>query len=500
MFDKVLIANRGEIALRVIRTCREMGVHTVAVHSPVDAHQPHVLAADQAVALPGDPPADSYLNIERLVAAARDAGAQAVHPGYGFLAENGDFAEACQAAGLTFIGPPADVLRAVGDKLTARELAQAASVPVTPGTLEPASDPDLLAKQAAEIGYPVMLKAAAGGGGKGMRRVDGPGQLAEAVARAASEAKAAFSDDRVYLERCIVDPRHVEVQILADDHGQVIHLFERECSVQRRHQKIIEEAPSPALDEALRERMCSAAVAVARQAGYRNAGTVEFLLDSGGAFYFMEVNARLQVEHPVTEAICGLDLVRAQLHLAAGERLPWTQGQVTRRGWALECRIYAEDPGKGFLPSPGRVLGLRPPVGPGVRFDCGVEPGSQVPVEYDPILAKLITWGQDRPAALARMRRALAETAVLGVDTAVDLLLDVIASQPFAEGRLTTSFLDDHFADWRPCPERTRALLAGWLVAELTGAGAGRAAATGGEPGAGPVDPWDTLTGFRLEG
>jgi acetyl-CoA carboxylase biotin carboxylase subunit len=500
MFDKVLIANRGEIALRVIRTCREMGVATVAVHSPVDRGAPHVLAADQAVALPGDAPADSYLNIERLVAAAADTGAQAVHPGYGFLAENGDFAQACQTAGLTFIGPPADVLRAVGDKLTARELAQAAEVPVTPGTPEPASDPDLLVKQAAEIGYPVMLKAAAGGGGKGMRKVDDPGQLAEAVARAASEAKAAFSDDRVYLEKCIVEPRHVEVQILADDHGQVIHLFERECSVQRRHQKIIEEAPSPALDEDLRVRMCAAATAVAKQAGYRNAGTVEFLLDADGAFYFMEVNARLQVEHPVTEAICGLDLVRAQLLLAAGERLPWTQDQITRRGWALECRIYAEDPKAGFMPSPGRVLGLQPPAGPGVRFDCGVEPGTQVPVEYDPILAKLITWGEDRPAALSRMARALAETAVLGVDTAVELLLDVVASEPFGAGRLTTAFLDDHFADWQPGPERTRALLAGWLAAELTGVGARLTCAAEGGPAGGPVDPWDTLSGFRLEG
>ncbi len=499
MFDKVLIANRGEIALRVIRTCREMGVATVAVHSPVDAAAPHVLAADEAVALPGDAPAESYLNIERLVAAARDTGAQAVHPGYGFLAENGDFAQACQDAGLRFIGPPPDVLRAVGDKLTARELAQAASVPVTPGTLEPASDPALLAEQAADIGYPVMLKAAAGGGGKGMRRVDSPEQLADAIARARSEAMASFSDDRVYLEKCVLDPRHVEVQILADDHGQVIHLFERECSVQRRHQKIIEEAPSPALDEALRERMCQAAVAVARQAGYRNAGTVEFLLDRSGAFYFMEVNARLQVEHPVTEAICGIDLVRAQLNVAAGGRLPWTQREITRRGWALECRIYAEDPRAGFMPSPGRLLGLRAPVGPGVRFDCGVEPGSRIPVEYDPILAKLITWGEDRPAALARMERALAETAVLGVDTAVELLLDVIRSRPFAAGDLTTAFLVDHFGDWKPDPDRTRALLAGWLVAELTGGAATRATTDGGGA-ARPVDPWDTLSGFKLEG
>jgi len=498
MFDKLLIANRGEIALRIIRTCREMGIRTVAVHSPVDSEQPHVLAADEAVGLPGDAPAESYLNIERLVAAGLDTGAEAVHPGYGFLAENGDFAEACQRAGLVFVGPPAAVLRSAGDKLEARELAQAAGVPVTPGTLEPAADLARLAEQAARIGYPVMLKAAAGGGGKGMRRVDRPEELADAVARAGSEAKAAFSDDRVYLEKCVQEPRHVEVQILADDHGQVVHLFERECSIQRRHQKIIEEAPSPALDDELRERMCAAAVAVARQAGYRNAGTVEFLLDGSGAFYFMEVNARLQVEHPVTEAICGVDLVRAQLRVAAGEPLGFEQSDLTRRGWALECRIYAEDPRAGFMPSPGRVLGLQAPSGPGVRFDCGIEPGSQVPVEYDPILAKLITWGEDRPAALARMARALAEMAVTGVDTAGELMLDVIRSEPFGAGRLSTSFLDEHFSGWQPDPNRAQALLAGWLVAELTGTGAAAATAGGGVTR--PVDPWDTLAGFRLEG
>jgi acetyl/propionyl-CoA carboxylase alpha subunit len=501
VFDTVLIANRGEIALRILRTCREMGLRVVAVHSPTDADAPHARQADRAVALPGDPPAESYLNIPALLEAARQGGAQAVHPGYGFLAESGDFAEACTRAGLAFVGPPADVLRTVGDKLQARRLARAAGVPVIPGTLEPEADPRALGRQAAELGFPVMVKAAAGGGGKGMRRVERPEELDEALARAGSEALAAFGDGRLYLERCLVEPRHVEVQVLADAHGQVVHLHERECSLQRRHQKILEESPAPGLPEALRQELCAAAVAVARAAGYTNAGTVEFLLDEGGRFHFLEVNARLQVEHPVTEALTGLDLVRAQLRIAAGEPLGFDQAAVTRRGHALECRLYAEDPERGFLPSPGTILALAAPEGPGVRFDCGVRPGSAVPVHYDPILAKLVCWAEDRPTAIARLRRALAETVVLGVATPLELLLDIASSQPFMEGRLHTGFLERHFAGWRPSPERQRNLLAGWLVAELDGRSRAEA-----EPGQRPADaparddPWRSLDGWRLEG
>ncbi|HOX47105.1 MAG TPA: biotin carboxylase N-terminal domain-containing protein [Myxococcota bacterium] len=500
MFERILIANRGEIALRIARTCRELGVRTVAVHSPVDARAPHALYADERVALPGDAPAESYLNMARLLEAARATGAQAIHPGYGFLSENGDFAEACAAAGLAFIGPPARVLRAVGDKLQARRLAQAAGVPITPGLLEPTGDAGALVAQAERLGFPIMLKAAAGGGGKGMRRVERAEELPEALARAASEARGAFGDERLYLEKCLLDPRHVEVQILADQHGQVVHLFERECSIQRRHQKIIEEAPSPGVDEALRERLCAAAVQVARAAGYQNAGTVEFLLDRDGRFYFMEVNARLQVEHPITEAICGLDLVRAQLRLAAGEPLGLSQADLTRRGHALECRLYAEDAEHGFLPSPGRIAGLRSPTGPGVRFDCGVEAGSEVPVHYDPILAKLICQAEDRPAAIARMQRALAETAVLGVATPLELLLDVVGSEPFRAGDTSTGFLARHFADWHPDPGRRQALLLGWLAAELSGhAGRAREAAAG-APAAADASPWHTLGRWRMEG
>ena len=500
MFEKILIANRGEIALRVMRTCREMGIRSVAVHSPVDALSPHCLAADEVVALAGDEPAASYLSIAQIIDAARSTGAQAIHPGYGFLSENPALAEACAQAGLTFIGPPAHVLSRVGDKLEARKLAEKAGVAVTPGTLSPSSDQKLIHREAVRVGFPVMVKAAAGGGGKGMRRVDDPAALAEAVERAASEAKAAFGDDRLYLEKCIERPRHVEVQVLADNHGQAVHLFERECSIQRRHQKIIEEAPCPSLDSATRLQLCDAALRVVREADYRGAGTVEFLLAPDGTFTFMEVNARLQVEHPVTEAICGLDLVRHQIRLAAGYALGFEQADLQLRGHAIECRIYAEDAQSGFLPSPGEILDLVSPQGPGVRFDCGVAPGSPVPVHYDPILAKLITWGESRSAALARMDRALAETAVLGVQTPIELLLSIVRSEAFRQGRTDTAFLSEHFADWRSDPDQRDILLLGWLVAELSGLhpGAVRTQVGGSEPGA-QVDPWASLGRFRME-
>jgi acetyl-CoA carboxylase biotin carboxylase subunit len=501
VFDKVLIANRGEIALRIQRACRELGLATVAVHSPIDAGAPHALAADEAVALPGDAPDESYLDIERLVAAARDSGAQAVHPGYGFLSENGDFAAACGEAGLVFVGPPAEVLRAVGDKLQARRLAAAAGVPVLPGTSEPSADEAELLAAAGRIGLPLMIKAAAGGGGKGMRRVEAAADLPAAVAAATSEARAAFGDGRVYLERCLEPARHVEVQVLADARGAVIHLYERDCSVQRRHQKIIEEAPAPGLAAELRQRLCQAAVAVAEAAGYRNAGTVEFLLGPEGDFYFLEVNARLQVEHPVTEAVCGVDLVRAQLEIAAGRPLALGQAAIQPRGHAIECRLYAEDPAQGFMPSPGRVLAVRAPAGPGVRFDCGVAAGSPVPVEYDPILAKLICWAADRPAALARMGRALEDTALLGVHTAGELLLDIVRAPAFASAALSTDFIERQLGGWQTSAARARPLLLAWLAAELGGGAAGPAAPDAGAA-AGPdaADPWRSLGRWRMEG
>jgi len=370
MFKKILIANRGEIAVRVIRTCREMGIATVAVHSEVDARAQHVLAADEAVLLGGDEPAESYLNQEKIIEAAISTGAQAIHPGYGFLAENGAFSRLCAEKGIKFIGPPGEVLEAAGDKIGARKMADAAGVPVIPGNMEAGGDVSQLIQKAEEVGYPVMVKAAAGGGGKGMRLVNRREDLVEALERAQSEAQSAFGDGSLYIEKCIQDPRHVEVQILADEHDDVLHLYERECSIQRRHQKIIEEAPSPAVDAFLRKRLTEAAAAVARAVGYRGAGTVEFLLEPGGSFYFMEVNARLQVEHPVTELILGLDLVEQQLHIAAGEKIALKQEDIKRRGHAIECRVYAEDPQASFMPAragsrycrlpPGQASALTP--------------------------------------------------------------------------------------------------------------------------------------------
>jgi acetyl-CoA carboxylase biotin carboxylase subunit len=500
MFKKLLVANRGEIALRVFRTCREMGIGTVAVHSEVDRNSPHARYADRSVWLGDDEPAESYLHIDKIVKAARDSGAEAVHPGYGFLAENADFAEACERAGVVFVGPTSKVLRSVGDKIEARRLAREAKVPITPGTRDPTDDLQLLQTAAEHLGFPVMVKAAAGGGGKGMRRVDNPEELDSALQAAASEARAAFSDGTLYLEKCIEDPRHVEVQILADGRGNVVHLFERECSIQRRHQKIIEEAPSPAVGTELRAQLGDAAVEVARQAGYQNAGTVEFLLDSDGHFNFMEVNARLQVEHPVTELITGLDLVEHQIRLAAGEPLSISQENVTARGHAIECRIYAEDPEAGFLPSPGVIRSLVAPSGPDVRFDSGVETGSEVPVHYDPILAKLITRGADRHRAIARMIRALSETSILGVKTPVEMLMDIVQSEAFRKGETTTGFLGRYFADWNPSPHRVKTALLGWLAFQLDQPAA---TAEGGLPdatnaGAGSEDIWLRLGRWRM--
>ncbi|MFH2009278.1 MAG: acetyl-CoA carboxylase biotin carboxylase subunit [bacterium] len=493
MFNKVLVANRGEIAVRILRTLRELSIRSVAVHSDVDSQALHVLCADEAVLLGEANPAASYLNADRIIEAAKQTGAEAIHPGYGFLSENAAFAKQVAEAGLTFIGPPAEVIAKLGDKPTARRLLAGVGVPIVPGMDAGGADPAALAAAAEELGYPVLIKAAAGGGGKGMRVVESADALADAATQAASEAKNAFGDGTIYLEKYLPRPRHVEVQILADSHGNVIHLFERECSIQRRHQKIIEETPSPALNDGLRRRMGEAAVAAAKAVGYENAGTVEFLLDASGEFYFLEVNTRLQVEHPITELTVGVDLVRHQLEIAAGGTLALTQDRVQARGHALECRIYAEDPAAGFMPSPGTVLFVRPASGPGVRFDSGIYSGAEVPVHYDPILGKLIVWAEDRPAAIARMIRALEDNVVLGVQTATGFLIDVLNSEPFARGDTHTRFLEDHFSDWQPSAEGDAWARLGYVAAELTGAGrAASGVAQSNREGDWP-SPWQTL-------
>ena len=441
------MANRGEIAVRILRACRDMDLATVAVYSACDRTARHVRMADEAVAIGPDPPADSYLRIDRLIAAAQATGADAIHPGYGFLSENAGFSAACRDAGLTFIGPTADAIALMGDKTAARAAAIAAGVPVVPGSAQPLRD-DVgeaeLSRIAGEVGYPVMVKAVAGGGGKGMRVVPGPRDLASAVRAARSEARAAFGDSTIYFERRLVRPRHVEVQLLGDRHGTIVPFVERECSIQRRHQKVIEESPSPAVSAALREQLTTAAAAVAASVGYTNAGTIEFLLDEGGRFYFLEMNTRLQVEHPVTEAVTGIDLVQWQIRIAGGERLLLTPAETLEpRGHAIECRVYAEDPDAGFLPSPGTITALRVPDGPGIRDDGGVEAGSEVPIFYDPLISKLVAWGADRPQAVARMRGALAEYEIRGIRTTLDFFRWLLREPAFVEGRFHTGWLDE---------------------------------------------------------
>jgi acetyl-CoA carboxylase biotin carboxylase subunit len=464
-FEKLLIANRGEIALRVMRACREMGIAPVAVYSEADRDAPHVRYAAEAYPIGPGPAAESYLVGERIVEAARKAGAGAIHPGYGFLAENAGFARQCEEAGIVFVGPPPEALDLSGSKTASRASAARAGVSPVPGT-QGALASDEEAQAAADgIGYPVMVKAAMGGGGKGMRLVATSAELPSSLRAARSEAKASFGDDTLYIEKAIVSPRHVEVQILADASGETIWLGERECSVQRRHQKVVEEAPSPVVDEKLRRELGEAAVAVAKAAGYRNAGTVEFLLDESGRFYFLEVNARLQVEHPVTEMVTGLDLVRAQLLLAAGGPLPLRQEDVTIRGHSIECRIYAEDPERGFVPCPGRIRGLRLPGGPGVRNESGVEQGGEVPVHYDPLMSKLVVWAQDRETAMARMRRALQEYVVLGIRTNLEFHRRVFADGAFQRGEADTGLAERILAERTETPEDVRELAA--LAAEL---------------------------------
>ena len=452
MFRKVLVANRGEIAVRVIRALRERGIHSVAVYSDVDRTALHVQMADEAVHIGPAPSAESYLCSDKIIDAALQQGAEAIHPGYGFLSENADFAQACQDAGLVFIGPTPQAIRSMGSKTTARKIAEAAGAPVVPGTSQALADPGEAKLIASQIGYPVMLKAAAGGGGKGMRRVDKESDLAAALRDATSEAERSFKSSEVYIEKLIERPRHIEIQILGDQHGNLVHLGERECSIQRRHQKVIEECPSPLVTSipGMRERMGEAALKVARAANYTNAGTIEFLADDHGNFYFLEMNTRLQVEHPVTELVTGLDLVDWQLRIANGEKLTFTQQDVAWRGWALECRVYAEDPDTNFLPQPGRISQLAMPNGPGIRLDSGVYPGWTVPMEYDPLLAKLAVWGIDREAACRRMRRALKETSVIGIKTNIGFFQEILEDETFRAGSLHTGFIEEFMARRTP--------------------------------------------------
>ena len=441
MLQSVLVANRGEIARRVIRGCRALGIRAVAVHSEADAGWPHVADADEAVLIGPAPARESYLSVERILAAARRTGAQAVHPGYGFLSENWRFAQACEAAGLVFIGPSWRVIQQMGDKVGARRLMAQAGVPVVPGSDGPVESAEAARGVADRIGYPVMIKAAAGGGGIGMMRVKDEAGLAAAFASAQRRAQSAFGSGALFVERFLEAPRHVEVQVFGDGSGRVVHLHERECSIQRRHQKLVEESPAPNLSAGLKARLTEAALAGARAVGYVNAGTMEFIV-RGDEFYFLEMNTRLQVEHPVTEEVTGLDLVQAQLRVAGGDALPWTQEQVIQRGASIECRIYAEDPAKGFMPSPGRITRLVLPEGPGVRLECGVAEGVEVTVHYDPLLAKLITTGATRDEAIARMSAALDAFVVEGVKTAIPFQRRVMESAAFRTGAVHTQMVE----------------------------------------------------------
>jgi propionyl-CoA carboxylase alpha subunit len=446
VFDKILIANRGEIACRIIRTARRLGIATVAVYSEADRDSLHAEMADEAVCIGPPPSTMSYLAIERIVEACRSTGSDAVHPGYGFLSENPAFPQALAVAGVTFIGPPVAAVKAMGDKITSKRIAEEAGVNSVPGHLEALSDADEAVRIARTIGYPVMLKASAGGGGKGMRIANDDDECRDGFERARSEASSSFGDDRIFVEKFITDPRHIEIQVLADTHGNVIHLGERECSIQRRHQKVIEESPSPFVDPEMRAAMGAQAVALARSVDYHSAGTVEFIVAADHRFYFLEMNTRLQVEHPITEAVTGLDLVELMIRIAAGEPLDIEQPDVRMDGWAMEARLYAEDPQRGFLPSCGRLVRYRPPLGDDVRLDSGVREGGEIPIYYDPMIAKLITHADDRPEAIATMQRALDEFYLRGISHNMNFLAAVIKSPRFAEGRLSTNFIDEEFA------------------------------------------------------
>ncbi len=447
LFNKILVANRSEIAVRVMNACRTLGIPTVAVYSDADKNSKHRFYADEAVHIGPAPPRESYLDIEKIINTAKQTGCDAIHPGYGFLAENPAFAERCAKEKVTFIGPSAEAIRLLGNKIESRIKMAEAGVAIIPGMKSATSDISAYEKAAKKVGYPVLIKAAAGGGGKGMRRVDNPNDLPDAIEAARREAKGAFGDDTVYLEKYIVNPRHIEFQILADHHGNTIHVFERECSIQRRHQKIIEETPSVALNDEVRARMGADAVRVAQIAHYTNAGTVEFLFDDSGNYYFLEVNTRLQVEHPVTELVTGTDLVIEQIRIATGLPLSDQLNNLTQRGHAIECRIYAEDGENNFFPSSGTIVHYSEPVGPGIRVDSGIQAGMDIPIEYDPIMAKLIVHAPTRELAIAKMIRALNEYKILGVKTSKRFMIDVLMHPDFPDGKTTTDFIEKNLAD-----------------------------------------------------
>lgn len=493
VFETVLVANRGEIAVRVIRTLRRLGIRSVAVYSDPDAGARHVLEADEAVRLGPAAARASYLNIDKVVDAAVRTGSQAIHPGYGFLSENADFAAACERAGVVFLGPPAQAIQVMGDKITAKNAVAAFDVPVVPGVAKPGLSDDALVAAADEVGYPVLIKPSAGGGGKGMRLVEEPAKLREALVSARREAASAFGDDTLFLERFVLRPRHIEVQVLADTHGNVVHLGERECSLQRRHQKVIEEAPSPLLDEVTRARIGAAACNTARSVDYVGAGTVEFIVSADRAqeFFFMEMNTRLQVEHPVTEAVTGLDLVEWQLRVAAGEKLTFAQDDIELRGHAIEARVYAEDPARGFLPTGGRVLGVFEPSGDGVRVDSSLLPGTVVGSDYDPMLSKVIAYGADRDEALEKLDRALSHTAILGVQTNIEFLRFLLADERVRAGDLDTALLDERLADFAPLPAPDDVLAAAGLYRQSALASRARHFAG---------NPWAAPTGWRVGG
>ncbi len=497
MFKKILIANRGEIAVRVIRACHEMGIAAVAVYSEVDRASLHVRKADEAYPIGPAAAAQSYLNIEKIIDVAKKSGADAIHPGYGFLSENAKFALACVDAGVKFIGPTAAAMEAMGSKTRARQRMEKAGVPFVPGISKGLESLAQAEEVAARIGYPVMLKAAAGGGGKGMRLVESREQLKSSLDSARSEAQRAFGDDEVYIEKAIINPRHIEMQILADEHGHTVYLGERECSLQRRHQKVLEECPSPVVDPEMRRRMGEAAVKVAQSANYTNAGTIEFLVDQQKNFYFLEMNTRLQVEHPVTELVTGLDLVHLQIRIAAGEKLPFSQEDIRLRGHAIECRIYAEDPDNNYFPSPGKITLLLAPSGPGIRRDSGMYEGWFVPVDYDPLLAKLIGYGTDREQAIGRLSRALNEYFVGGIKTNISFFRRILADPEFHAAKFDTGFLDRllsrHADNPKPDAEsQAAAAIAAGIFSALGADAAGRdeRAATDGARKSPPASNW----------
>jgi acetyl-CoA carboxylase biotin carboxylase subunit len=496
MIKRLLIANRGEIAVRIIRACRSMGISPVAVYSEADSKALHVRLADEAILLGPPEAAESYLVIEKLIDAAKSSGCDAVHPGYGFLSERAAFAKAVTEAGLIWVGPPPDAIDLLGDKVKSRVLMEKSGVPVTPGFASDSQDVEEFKNAAKSMKYPLLVKAAAGGGGKGMRIVREESELEEAISGAMREAQNAFGDSRVFLEKYVEKPRHIEFQVFADTHGNVVHLFERECSIQRRHQKVVEETPSIAVSEDVRKKMGDAAIEAVRAANYVNAGTVEFLLDSDGkTFYFLEVNTRIQVEHPITEEVVGVDLVAEQIRVASGEKLSWTQEELSQRGHAIEVRIYAEDPAQGFLPAAGPLLHLEEPVGPGIRVDGGVVEGVEVPIYYDPIMAKLIAWGPDREVARKRLIHALEHYVVLGVPTTASFLRDVLAEEAFITGDTFTDFIETNLPEWSGDDEKLREIALAAAVALPVKKGA--IASTNGTTTE-MVTPWNELGAWRI--